>query len=94
MRFEREPEMTEIPQWPVDLALTGTEPDGRLRFEALEELPQGEYSVTCTFTRPGTLTRIGTCSGTLSSSGLVVAFNANAMTAPNVLMPRLCFRTL
>jgi len=94
MRFLREPGMSEIDESPVDLAPAGTELDGRLRFEALSELPEGSYTVNCSVSRAGAITRIGTCSGTLNAPNLVVQFNAAIGSAPNSLQPRFCFEPL
>ena len=94
MQFLAEPGMSEIDESPVDLAPAGTETDGRLRFEALSNLPEGAYTVTCTVSRAGAITRIGSCSGTLGGPDLVVAFQAAIGSAPNDLQPRFCFEPL
>jgi hypothetical protein len=94
MQFLREPEMTEIAASPVELAPAGTEADGRQRFEALPELSEREYTVNCTVSRAGAITRTGTCSGELNGPGLVVAFNAENGSAAAALQPRLCFQPI
>ena len=86
--------MQEIDGSPFELDPAGTEPDGRLRFEKLAELPEGAYTVLCTVSRGDAVTRLGVCSGELNDSGLAVAFNAEIGSAPNVLQARLCFQTL
>ena len=91
IRFEKEPEIDEIDQSPVDLAPNGVGLDGRLRFETLTEIPEGAYRATCTVTRPGEFTRTAFCSGELTGPGLTLAFNAEIGDAPNALSPRLCF---
>jgi len=94
MQFLREPGMSEIDESPVDLGPAGTEPDGRLRFEALSELPEASYTVNCSVSRADAITRIGTCSGALNAPNLVVQFNAAIGSAPNSLQPRFCFEPL
>lgn len=94
MEFLREPDMTEIADSPVDLAPAGTEVDGRLRFEALKDLPQGDYTVNGSVSRADALTRLGSCSGTLGGPGLVVQFNAAIGSGPTELQPRFCFEPL
>jgi len=94
MVFLKEPEMTEIPESPVDLALAGTEADTRIRFEAVGDFLEGSYTVNCTVSRSGAATRTGTCSGTLDAPDLAVAFNAAIGSPPDVLQPRLCFEPI
>lgn len=94
IRFEKEPELTEIDESPVELAPAGVQPDGRLSFEALTEIPEGAYRATCTVSRTGAITRIGSCSGELTGPGLVLAFNAEIGDAPATLTPRVCFEPL
>ncbi|TDJ67936.1 MAG: hypothetical protein E2O39_13905, partial [Planctomycetota bacterium] len=91
IRFEREPENDEIDASPVDLAAVGVQPDGRLNFEALIEIPEGAYRATCTVSRTGALTRVGSCSGELTGPDLLLAFNAEIGDGPTTLAPRLCF---
>jgi len=94
MKFEYEPSMTEADESPVDLAPAGTETDGRLRFQALEELYEATYTVTCTVDRADAFTRIGSCSGDLNAPNLVVQFNAANGAAPTELNARFCFEPL
>jgi phosphatidylglycerol:prolipoprotein diacylglycerol transferase len=93
IQFLREPEMTELDESPIELAPAGTAPDGRLNFEALRDLPEAAYTVTCTVSRTGAITRVGSCSGELNAPGLVLAFNAENGSAPNSLQARLCFES-
>jgi hypothetical protein len=76
MKFLSEPGMTEIADSPVDLAPAGTEVDGRLRFSALKDLPEGAYTVECTVDQVGAIARVGTCSGTLNAPDLIVQLSA------------------
>jgi phosphatidylglycerol---prolipoprotein diacylglyceryl transferase len=91
MEFLQDPGGSEISQSPIDLAPAGTEADGRLRFEALEDLPEGAYIVNCSVMQTDAITRLGTCSGELSGPDLVVGFNAALNSAPNELEARFCF---
>jgi len=91
MKFVTEPGGMEIDESPVDLAPAGTEVDGRLRFNAVQELPAGDYAVTCTMSQPAAITRLGICSGSLNAPGLLVQFNAAIGSPANELQPRFCF---
>jgi len=94
MHFTLEPDMTEAQCSPFELALKSTGADGRLRFEAQRELPEGAYTVTCIVKQTGAGDRLGTCSGELNAPALIVAFDAPLGSVPPVLNPRLCFQSL
>ena len=86
-----EPQLELAPESPVVLQPDLPEGDGRLSFELVVPVSEGDYRATCLVVRAGTEDRAASCSGTVDEPGLLVRFQARDNNPADFLIASDCF---